>query len=363
MRKISVMMMTLVILTLLFGSCKRTPDTEYTKYSESFFDTFDTITMVVGYTKSEAEFKTYVNQMHGRFLELHQLYDIYTNYEGVNNVKTINDEAGKSPVKVDREIIDLILFAKDWYNKTGGHTNIAMGSVLAIWHDYRDRGIDEPGNAMLPPLASLKKAELLTDMDKVIVDTEKSTVYLQEEGMRLDVGSVAKGFATELVVKEIMAAGFTSGIISAGGNVRSFGSPLDGVRDKWGIGIQNPDKFLSTEGDSLLDTVYAKDASVVSSGDYQRYYVVDGEKYHHIIDPKTLMPGDYYKAVTIVTQDSGVADFLSTTLFLMPFEESKAMAESLEGVDVIWVMKDGTIVTTEGVKKWLRSNGASGATE
>lgn len=365
MKRLTAGLMALFLLLLIFTGCspKEKPEekVEYSKYGDSFFDTFDTMTQVVGYTKSEQEFRTYFDKIHARFLQLHKLYDIYNNYEGMNNIKTINDNAGIKPVKVDKEIIDLILFAKDWYKRTGGKTNIAMGSVLSIWHEYREAGIDDPENAKLPPMEELREALKHTDISKVIVDTKNSTVYLEDERMSLDVGAIAKGFATEIVAREIMADGFTSGLISAGGNVRALGKPLDGVRERWGIGIQNPDKSIINEEQNLLDTIFLNNASVVSSGDYQRFYVVNGKPYHHLIDPDTLMPGNYYRAVTIVTEDAGIADFLSTTAFLMPYEQSRALVESLEGVEAVWVMPDGKVEATEGMKRMMKSHGATGA--
>lgn len=358
-RKIS-LIMTAVMLLLAFTGCENVPENEYTKYSDTFFDTFDTMTQVVGYTKSEEEFKDYFEKIHSRFQEIHKLYDKYNDYEGINNIKTINDNAGIKPVKVDKEIIDLILFSKDWDKRTGGRTNIAMGAVLSIWHDYREEGIDDPENAKLPPKPDLEEAAKYTDIDKVIVDTANSTVYLEDKRMSLDVGAIAKGFATEIVAKEIQAAGFTSGIISPGGNVRVLGKPLDGIRERWGIGIQDPSKMIVTAEENLLDTIFVNNASVVSSGDYQRYYVVDGKVVHHLIDPDTLMPGDYYRAVTVVTENSGLADFLSTTVFLLPYEKSRELVESLEGVEAVWVMPDGKVNATEGMEKIMKSHGATG---
>lgn len=361
MKKVLAGLMTIVMLASVFTGCNREVKSEYTKYSESFFDTFDTLTRVVAYTKTEDEFKTYFDKIHSRFQELHRLYDIYNSYEGINNVKTINDNAGIKPVEVNKDIIDLMVFAKEWADKTGSKTNIAMGPVLKIWHDYRDEGMDNPNNAKLPPMEDLKRAEKYTDLSKVVIDTKKSTVYLPDKRMSLDVGSIAKGYATEVVAKEIMAAGLKSGIISAGGNVRVLGKPLDGVRERWGIGIQSPEKAIVSDENDELDVLFLNNASVVTSGDYQRYYVVDGKVYHHLIDPKTLMPGDYYRAVSIVAEDSGLADFLSTTAFLMPYEESRKLIESIQGVEALWVTKDGKIEATDGMKKIMKSNGATGA--
>lgn len=356
-RTISMSLVILILISVLVG-CERKP--EYTKYSDSFFDTFDTITQVVAYAKDEEEFKIYMDKIHNRFIELHKLYDKYNTYEGINNIKTINDNAGIKPVKVDKEIIDLISFSKEWYYKSGEKTNIAVGKVIEIWNQYRDKAEGNPDNAELPPMDDLKDASKYIDMEKIIVDEENSTVYLEDPNMSLDVGSVAKGYATELVAKEMEEEGLKSALISAGGNIRAIGKPLDNIRERWGVGIQNPDKSLIETG-NVLDTIFITDASVVSSGDYQRYYIVNDKVYHHIIDPDTLMPGDHYRAVTIVTPDSGLADFLSTSVFLLPFKDSKELVESLDDVEAMWVMKDGTVVATEGMKKIMLSEGATGA--
>lgn len=356
-RKIILMLILLVSLSIFAGCEKKT---RYEKYSDSFFDTFDTITQIVAYTESEEEFKSYMDIMHNRFIELHQLFDKYNNYEGVNNIKTINDNAGMAPVKVEKEIIDMIIFSKEWYKKAGEETNIAFGPVIKVWSKYRDIAEANPEDAQLPPREDLENANKYTDIEKVIVDEENMTIYLEDPNMSLDVGAVAKGYATELVAKEIQNHGLVSGIISAGGNIRTIGKPLDGLRERWGIGIQNPD--LSVSGNSnILETVFINDASVVSSGDYQRFYMVDDKVIHHIIDPKTLMPGDYFHAVTVITEDSGLADFLSTSVFLLPYEDSRELVESIDGVEAMWVLKNGTVEATEGMKAIMKSHGATGA--
>lgn len=360
MKKVISVILAVMMIMITASGCQKQAKVEYTKYSDTFFDAFDTIIVVVGYTKTEQEFKSYFDKIKARYLELHKLYDIYNNYEGINNIKTINDNAGIKPVKVSKEIIDLILFSKEWHERTGGIKNIALGPVLSIWHDYREEGKMDPDAAKLPPMDKLKEAAKYTDINKVIVDTNNSTVFLEDKRMSLDVGAIAKGYATELVANEIMKAGFNSGIINAGGNVRALGKPLDGIRERWGVGLQDPNKPIASDDDTF-DTVFVKNASVVSSGDYQRYYVVNGKVYHHLIDPKTLMPGDYYRAVTIITEHSDVADALSAAVFLMPYEQSRKFVESLKGVDVVWFMKDGKVEATDGAKKIMKSNGATGA--
>ena len=241
----------------------------YEKYTDSFFDTFDTVVVVVAYNRSQEEFDSYFSKIHQRFRELHKLYDIYHESPAICRPSMT---MRIKPVKVDKEIIDLILFGKQLYNQTAGKTNIAMGAVLRIWHEYRDAGRSNPEAAKLPPMEELRKALQHTDIDKVIVDEENSTVYLADSQMSLDVGAVAKGYAAELVMREMAAQGLKSAMISAGGNIRALGKPLDGIRERWGVGIQDPQQSIFSEN-GLLDVVFINDGAVVSSGDYQRYYV------------------------------------------------------------------------------------------
>jgi len=350
-----------VLISGLLMGCTAKP--QYKKYRSEFMDTFDTNVIVMAYASSQAEFDALFDIVHDGFVRMHRLFDIYHSYSGINNIKTINDNAGIQPVKVDADIIELIELSKEWNKKTGGVVNIALGSVLSIWHEYRDAGISDPASAQLPPMADLKAASAHTDINKVIVDKAASTVYLADPDMSLDVGAVAKGYATEAVARLLMEKGYSSVLISAGGNIRAIGAPLDGVRKKWGVGIKDPNSPLagSTDESNLLDVAFVTDMSVVSSGVYERFYTVDGQQYHHLIDPDTLMPSTHYKAVTVITQDSGIADLLSTALFLMPLDKAQPFAESLDGVEALWILPDDTVVTTGRMKSMLRDMGGATA--
>lgn len=347
------------LIIIMFLSVTGCASNRMEKYSYEFMGTFDTMIQFLGYAQNKDTFMEMAQKGQKRFEELHQLYDIYHDYSGMNNVKTINDKAGLEPVPVKREIIDILSFSMDWYEKTDGAVNIALGPVLSIWHEYRDEGIADPEKARIPSMELLSAASEKTDIHKIILDREKGTVFLTEKGMKLDLGAVAKGYSTELVAQELIDLGYDSFAISGGGNVRVAGSPKDGKRPKWSIGIQDPDGNEYIPDRDLLDTAYVSDTSVVTSGDYQRYYVVDGERMHHLIDPNTLMPAVHYRAVTVITKDSGAADFLSSTLFLLPYEKSRALAESLEGVEALWVMPDREILATEGMKATLKNLGGS----
>jgi thiamine biosynthesis lipoprotein len=313
-----------------------------TRYEAEFLVLFDTVTKIVAYTKSKEEFTKYSQLIYDGLKEYHELYDIYNDYEGINNIKTINDNAGIKPVKVDKKIIDLMLFAKEEYKNTNSKMNIAFGSVLKIWHDYRTEGIDDPEKAKLPPMDKLKAAKEHTDINKVIIDEAESTVFLSDPEMSLDVGAVGKGFAAEQVCQMAIKAGFTSGLISVGGNVRAIGNKGESKK-LWNIGIQNPNK---EDEESILKVAYLSDLSLVTSGDYERYYTVNGKNYHHIINPETLLPSDYFTAITIICKDSGVADALSTAVFNMPFEQGLELIDSLPDAEALWIFKNGEIKTS-----------------
>lgn len=317
------------------------------RFHAEFLNLFDTVTQIVGYAKNKEEFTQIATDIHDELEVYHELYDIYNDYDGVNNIKTINDNAGKNPVKVDQKIIDMLKMAEEAYEKTDGKVNVAMGSVLSIWHDYRTKGIETPETAQVPPMDKLKEAALHTDFSKVIVDEDSSTVYLEDPEMSLDVGAIAKGYATEQVARSMEAKGVDHVLLSVGGNIRAIGIRADGK--PWKLDIQNPD--LDSEEKSI-DTLNLDGYSLVSSGDYERYYIVDGVKYHHIIDPVTLMPAAYFRAVSIVCRDSGWADALSTAIFNMSYEKGLAMIEDMKGVEAMWVLPDSTIKTSSGYEAY-----------
>ncbi|MDF2675766.1 MAG: rane-associated lipoprotein involved in thiamine biosynthesis [Bacillota bacterium] len=322
-----------------------------TRYESEFLELFDTVTRIVGFAESEAEFKEYSQIIYDNLKEYHELYDIYNDYEGINNIKTINDNAGIQPIKVDQKIIDLLKFCKEAYNITNGKTNIAFGSVLKIWHDYRDEGISDPENAKLPDIKDLEKASKHTDINNIIIDETNSTVFLKDPDMRLDVGAVAKGYATEQISKIAKESGLTSGLISVGGNVRAISQNSE-TKAPWNVGIQNPDTQSENQ---VLKVVRINDMSLVTSGDYERYYTVNGKQYNHIIDTETLFPAEYFTSVSIIIQDSGLADALSTALFDMPFEEGLELINSIPDAEAMWILKDGTFKYSEGFEKLIKN--------
>ena len=329
--------------TVLCGCAAGENGQERNKYTATFLTLFDTVTTVVGYAESEEQFQETAQAIHDDLQVYHQLFDIYNDYEGLNNLKTVNDNAGVVPVAVDPIIIDLLTDCREYYELSGGRVNVAMGSVLQLWHEARSAGLDDPASAELPDGAALEEAAEHCGWDAVVIDETAGTVFLSDPRTRLDVGAIAKGWAAQRV-SEKAPQGL---LISVGGNVCATG-PKDESGTPWVIGVENPD------GGDYLHTVYHTSGSAVTSGDYQRAYTVDGEVYHHIIDPDTLYPGTLWRAVTVICADSGLADCLSTALFLLPLEEGLALLEQT-GAEAMWVNADGEEFFSPGFEALIRT--------
>ena len=370
MRHRSARLLALLLCILLacsvLGGCAQV---EPQKYSTSFFDVFDTVITIIGYADSQETFDRVVGEAQQQFVRYHQVFDGYNAYDGVHNLYYVNQNAASGPVPAEPELMTLLAWIRDLQPSLEGRVNVAMGAVLRLWHDAREVGV------ALPDEAALREAAGHVDMSQVILDEQAGTVYFADPELSLDLGAVAKGYTAERVAQWMLGSDMPSFIISAGGNVRCGQKPLDG-RARWGVGIQDPGPIDGMAGTGYMDVLYLTNLSVVTSGDYQRYYTVDGERDHHLndpdtlytvdgvrdhhlIEPDTLYPGRHMRAVTIVTQDSGLADALSTAVFLMPYEQGRAFVEALDGVEAYWVLLDGSVQCTDGLRAMLASQGAS----
>ena len=332
----------ILTLSLLLSGCAGAGE-EQKQYSATFLTVFDTVTTILGRDSSEAAFTEKAQAVHDELLRYHQLFDIYNEYEGLNNLKTVNDHPGEA-VSVDKAIVDMLLDCKAYYELTGGRVNAAMGSVLRLWHEAREDGLNDFANAYLPDGEALAQAAEHADWDDVLIDEEHLTVTIADPGLRLDVGAIAKGWSVQRAA-ETAPEGL---LISVGGNVCATG-PKDSTGTPWVVGVQDPDG-----GDNYLHTLYLTRGSMVTSGDYQRAYMVDGELYHHIIDPDTLYPGSLWRAVTVVCPDSGLADALSTALFLLPMEEGQKLLDACEST-AMWVDAEGNMYYSTGFEELIRT--------
>lgn len=345
MKKFVSAVLSLFIL-LSFSSCSQNTQQ---RFSRDFFDLFDTASSITAVDTSNASFENHFNLVYEELKTYSQLYDIYHSYGDLVNLKYINENAADGPVKADQKIIDLLLWGKEAYEISGGRVNIAMGSVLSVWHDAREYGIENPDSAYLPDMALLEERAQHTDIEDLIINEEDSTVYFADDQMRLDVGAIAKGYVCERICAFITRNSvWDSALIDLGGNVKSLGYRDANEKTPFAIGIENPDG-------GYIDIVNASNGTtVVTSGDYQRYYTVNGKQYCHIISAETLMPAEGIRSVTVISDDSALADVLSTALFQMSVEDGMALIENTQNTEAVWLDAEGEISRSPGYGEFVQ---------
>ena len=350
------------LISVLIFSCFNNKEKVYTETVDGLFDT---VHVISGYDKSEQEFKKKVKFYQEEMEKLHKLYTSYEDFQGINNISTINENAGIKPVKVDRNIIDLLKDTLERNKEISDKVNIAAGNVIDLWDKAKTEG-------KLPEQSELEKMQKCAKTENIVINEQNSTVFIKERCTKLNLGAVAKGYAVEQVTKKMEKAGMTSFIISAGGNVKVVGkrkipkkeseiTDLKSCKNQFCIGIALPlyndnniDKSnpYNNGKNDYLAKIATENMSIVTTGNYQRYFVMDSKVYGHVINLETLKPEDSFASVSVITEDSGLADFMSTTLFLLSYEEGKALIEKMskkEKIDVIWAMKNGDVISSEGL--------------
>lgn len=334
----------LILCLLLLCGCNVNGISLKKQYTATFLNLFDTVTTIIGAAESEEAFQKEIQPLHDELERYHRLFDIYEEYEGINNLKTVNDNAAKTPITVDTVILNLLQDCKYYYEATYKTFNPAMGTVLRLWHDAREDGINDPENAYLPDFKKLNAAGMHINPNDIILDMENSTVFFSDPDLKLDVGGIAKGWAVQKVCKNAP----DGLLISVGGNVYATG-PKNENGTPWSVGIRNPE-----DEDKNLHTLNITNGSVVTSGSYIRNYTVGGKIYHHIIDPDTLYPSEKWTSVTVVCEDSGAADVLSTSLFLLDREKGILLLEKYDA-EAMWVDVKGNEYYSSGFEELIRN--------
>lgn len=343
---------------MILSSCSL--QEKYTHKQYVYLDAFDTISYIDVYLKDEEKSSEYEEKIHQELLRYHCLFDAYNSYEGINNVYTVNNQAGKAAVAVDEELFNLVKFSLDNMENTRYRTNIVLGSVTGIWKDFmntaaekqaeaEENGAEEP-DIELPSQEELNQAAEHTDWNKVILDEENQTVFLADEDMILDVGAVAKGYTAEKLADYIRSLGIESASINMGGNIKFVGERKAGDgRSYWLGSIQDPETMQAYNMGLKLED----GGTIVTSGNYERYVMVNGTRYCHLIDPDTLRPAQQMASVSIVAKDSGLADYLSTALFTVDVETGKEILSYYEDVEAYWVTSDYETYYTDGFKELM----------
>ncbi len=325
LKKISQVFFLFLVISL-FAACSKAPDSQ----SEFVLGTICSVNLFEKGTPGVYR---------AIFSRLREIEDHMSANKAGTDIDRINQNAGIAPVQVHDDVLLVIQRALYYAELTGGAFDPSIGPLVSLW----GIGFDNP---RVPREDELKEALSLVNWRDVVVDTSNKTVYLPRKGMKLDLGGIAKGYAADEVSRIVRDAKISRAIIDLGGNVMVIGSK-DG-RKPWRVGIQNP---LECRGE-YLGVLNVTGKTLVTSGVYERYFEQDGNHYHHILSTKDGYPvNNGLLSVTVIADSSIDADALSTSLFALGYEKGYALAESLPGVDAIFVFDDETLRGTPGIFK------------
>jgi len=287
------------------------------------------------------------------FNEIDKLSELLNFYSEDSEVSMINRNAGKKPVLVSPETLEIINKALYVSENTEGAFDITVGPVVRLW-DFQ--------NKILPEKKMMKEKLKFVGYKNIIVDNEKSTVFLKTKGVLIDLGGIIKGYAADKAVEILKKNGIKSGIVAIAGDIKIFGKKPDG--GLWNVGIQNPRPTLpilplEMQGkggvDDIIATIGFSDMAISTSGDYQKFFIKNDKRYHHLLNPKTGYPVDDYQSVTVIAKDAVFTDAFATGIFILGNRNGMNVLERL-GFDGIIIDKNGKIFVTKGIKdkiKWI----------
>jgi thiamine biosynthesis lipoprotein len=270
------------------------------------------------------------------YREVSRLESVLDRHTSGSDIAKINEAAGSEPVPVSLNALDVIIRSLEVGELSGGAFDITIAPLIKLW------GFGT-GDTQIPGEAELAEALAFVDYSQVQVDRGAGTVFLPKAGIELDLGGIAKGFIVDKAVDALRDKGITSAYFDAGGDIRVLGGKPDGA--PWLIGIRHP-----RDRRGIAATVEIRNSAIVTSGDYERYFQVNDERYHHIIDPQSGMPARGLISVTVVATDAFTADAYSTAVFVLGLEQGIALVESLPGVEAILITEDEQVHITSGLE-------------
>lgn len=255
-----------------------------------------------------------------------------------SDISLINKNAGIRPVQIHDDVYYVIEQAKDFAVKTDGAYEPTIGPLVDLWNVT---GTTQKERDSIPTEEQINENLALVNYNDLEL-MDDNYVFLKRKGMKLDIGGIVKGYAADEIKRIFKENEVTSAIIDLGGNIYVLGEKENG--DSWNIGIQEPVEATS----DYLGVLKVKNKSVVTSGDYERYFMYQGKKYHHIIDSKTGYPADSKVAgVSIISENSIDGDALSTTLFVLGIEEGTKLINQLQEIDAIFITKNHKVFISE----------------
>lgn len=318
-----------IIVSVLVGGCSFGSWFAPKPYKETQF-LMDTIIEITAYgPKAEPAVKA-------AFAEFKRLHILTNNFDPDSQVSKVNQLAGQEKVKVDPDVFAMIKRSNELSDQLDGVFDVTIGPLVELW------GIGRKGE-LVPTQAEIDRLLPLVNYHLMELDPAAETVYLPKKGMLIDLGGIAKGYATDKAIEILKAQGVTSALVNAGGDVRVIGKRPDG--NPWRIGVQHPRK----EAGVIAKMAMTDWDTLETSGDYQRYIVVGGVQYSHIIDPRTGRQPRGLASVTMVINSSTDGDIFSTALFVLGPERSLEALKQFPGVEAIMVTPDGKVTTSPGL--------------
>jgi thiamine biosynthesis lipoprotein len=321
----------LLLITFLvtLSSCSTDKDRIFKK-SRIFMDTLVTITVVSG-SEDNAE-----NAIENAFQEIARLEKLTNFHSTDSEVTQINKSAGISRVKVSPDVLDVLNKALNVSENSGGAFDITIGPLISLY-DFRKK--------IRPAESSIEKNIPLVNYKELSIDGNKTEVFLRKKGMLIDLGGIAKGYAADKAVEVLKKNGIGSGIVAVAGDIKTFGHKPDG--SPWKIGIRHP---RAKEGeDDIMATIELSDMAISTSGDYERFFFLEGIRYHHILSPKTGHPARECRSVTVITKEGASADAFATGIFVLGPEEGMQVLKKM-GFEGIIVDREGNLHTTPGIR-------------
>ncbi len=324
-------------LSLLSGCTKQE---QMYKESRVLMDTYCTIT-VVSSSKENAR-----RAIDAGYAEIEKLDKYLNNFSPDSEISAVSKSAGAGPVRVSKETLDLMKKTIGISTDTEGAFDPTIAPVLKLW-----KFSGRPASPTLPSGEAIKNALKLVDYRKIKVINESSTIYLEDAGMELDLGGIAKGYAADKAVEAIKAKGIKGALVAIAGDIRGFGLSTGG--NAWKVGVQDPrPESANSEKpwEDIFASVHLKDSAISTAGDYQRFFIKDGKRYHHIIAPATGYPSDSgLISVSVIAPEGYMADGIDTAILILGAEKGMKLLES-KGLDGILVTADKKVLITKNMK-------------
>ena len=269
--------------------------------------------------------------------EIARIEALLSTYQETSETNLINKNAGLKPVKVSDEVFSLIKRSKKISEITDGTFDITYGSIDQRFWNF-DTEMTE-----LPDEVLARKSIALIDYRNIILNTEEKTVFLKNKGMRIGFGGIGKGYAAEKTKNLLKNLGVKAGIINASGDLSCWGIPENGK--PWTIGIAHPD-FAELP----FSTLEVTDLSVATSGNYEKYVMINGKRYSHTINPKTGFPVHGIKSVTVISPNAEISDALATPITILGTEKGLALINQLKDIECIIIDDDNKFYYSEKIK-------------